>query len=244
MEAFRLNPKKRPRALKALLKHCDALLKAKNSKANRTKVFWAERELATHISLRLEAQAQKGFLATVRSIIAQNWPVVWDTDKELELEALLRMQKRLLVRVLEDKDPWGDFKSSRETLNRKPHSGRFTRAYTNSLACLVKQVFRKKELRTFTQCWEHFRKRHEIGKPPQIPKGSDGVNLTACDAARELALILVDKPFLPAMTPESIAKAQANARFSMRIFGLSKEHLEAVYMNLDPPQFLQRIRRG
>ena len=244
MEAFRLDPKKRPRALKALLKHCDALLKAKNSKANRTKVFWAERELATHISLRLEAQAQKGFLATVRSIIAQNWPVVWGTDKELELEALLRMQKRLLVRVLGDKDPWGDLKSSRDTATRKPHSGRYTLSYTNSLACLVRQAFKNKELRTYTQCWEHFRKRHEIGKPPQIPKGSDGENMTARDAARELALILVDKPFLPAMTPESIAKAQANARFSLRLFGLSKEHLEAAYMNLAPPRFLQRIRRG
>ncbi len=244
MEAFRLDPKTRPRALKALLEHCDALLKAKSSKANKTKAFWAERELATHISLRLEAQSQKGFLASVRSIIAQNWPVVWETDKELELEALLRMQKRLLERVLGDKDPWGDFKSSRETAERKPHSGKYTLSYTNSLACLVKQVISKKELKTYTQCWEHFRKRHAIGKPPRIPKGNDGVNMTACDAARELALILVDKPFLPAMTPESIAIAQANARFSMRNFGLSKEHLEAAYMDPDPPRFLQRIRRG
>lgn len=244
MEAFRLDPKKRPRALKTLLEHCDALLQAKSSKANRARAFWAERELATHISSRLEGLRQKGALATIRSCIAFKWPMAWETNKERELEALLRIQKRLLERVLGDKDPWGDFKSSRDTATRKPHSGRYTLSYTNSLACLVKQFIKEKELKTYTQCWEHFRKRHEIGKPPQIPKGSDGGNMTACDAARELALILVDKPFLPAMTPESIAIAQSNARFSLRTFGLSKEYLEAVYMNFDPPQFLRRIRRG
>ena len=242
MEAFRLDPKKRPRELMALIEHCDALLTAKGSKANRAKAFWAERELATHISSRLEAQPQKEVLATIRFSIAVKSPIAWATNDGIELETLLRIQKRLLERILGDKDPWGDFKSSRENSNRKPHSGRYTQQFTHSLACLVRQQTKKRTYSSFTDCWEKHKSKKGLGKKPPFPRWVDGTKMTGEEAARELCLLLVPEPFLPHLTPEGVAIAKRNAAFSMRTFDLTKDSLRSLMPIKESPLFLARIR--